>query len=339
MRRETPEYPAAEIIESLRRMHVLSAGAAATGERLTGGVSSDIWRIDLPAGPICVKRALAKLRVAADWHAPVERNRYEAAWMRRANAAVPGAAPTLLGHDEQSGALAMQYLPPTDHALWKTQLRDGHADPAFAALVATTIARIHAATAADPTVAAEFPTDTIFFAIRLEPYLLATARAHPDLGPQLEALIATTRQNKRALVHGDLSPKNILAGPNGPIFLDAECAWWGDPAFDLAFCLNHLLLKCVWTPSATTGFLACFDVLAAAYIAQITWEPPGELEARAAHLLPGLFLARVDGKSPVEYITAEADKNRVRRVARALLVEHPDRLAAIRQAWSKELAA
>ena len=320
-------------------MGLLVPGADAHGERLTGGVSSDIWRIDLAAGPICVKRALAKLRVAADWRAPVERNRYEARWMQRANAAVPGSAPRLLGLDEASGALAMQFLPPADYQLWKTQLRDGEADPAFAAQVAGTLARIHAATAADPSAAADFPTDRIFYDIRLEPYLIATARAHADLAQPLHDLVAVTQANKRALVHGDVSPKNILRGPDGPVFLDAECAWWGDPAFDLAFCLNHLLLKCLWTPSATAGFLACFDALAAAYIARIAWEVPHALEARAARMLPGLFLARVDGKSPVEYITAETDKDRVRRTARALLIRPVDRLTDVRRAWTKELAA
>ena len=325
-----------EILDALRRMG-LTPGA--TGERLTGGVSSDIWRIDSPAGSICVKRALAKLRVAADWQAPVERNLYEARWMRRATAAVPGSAPALLGQDEQGGALAMAFLPPDDHPLWKNQLRDGHADPAFAAHVATTLARVHAATASDPSVAAEFPTDDIFYDIRLEPYLVATARAHPDLAPRLHALVATTQANKRALVHGDVSPKNILAGPDGPVFLDAECAWWGDPAFDLAFCLNHLLLKCLWTPAARDGFLASFVAMVTAYRAGIAWEPPADIERRAAHLLPGLFLARVDGKSPVEYITANSDKDRVRRVARALLSEPPDTLDAIRRAWIQELRA
>jgi aminoglycoside phosphotransferase (APT) family kinase protein len=330
------DSPPVEILDALRRMHLLGA-TDAPGERLTGGVSSDIWRIDLPNGPICVKRALAKLHVAAEWHAPIERNHYEAAWMQRANTAVPGVAPALLGQDELSGALAMEFLSPADHPLWKTQLRDGHADAAFAAQVATSLARIHAATTADPTTASQFPTDTIFFDIRLEPYLLATARAHPDLAPRLEALVTTTQHNKRALVHGDVSPKNILAGRRGPVFLDAECAWWGDPAFDLAFCLNHLLLKCVWTPAATSGFLGCFDALGRSYLAGVTWEPPADLEARAARLLPGLFLARVDGKSPVEYITAAADKDRVRRTARALLCDPPDRLADVRQTWSKEL--
>ena len=122
------------------------------------------------------------------------------------------------------------------------------------------------------------------------------------------------------------------------VFLDAECAWWGDPAFDLAFCLNHLLLKCLWTPRAQAGFLACFDRLAGRYLAGVDWEAPDELERRAARLLPGLFLARVDGKSPVEYLTEERAKTRVRRVARALLARPVARLGAVRAAWAEELA-
>ncbi len=329
--------PPAEITAALARMGLLSPGYALTGERMTGGVSSDIWRIDLPSGPVCVKRALPQLRVAADWRAPVSRNLYEARWMQRANAAIPYAAPRLLGQDEATGALAMQYLPPDAYPLWKTQLRDGRADPGFAAHVAASLARIHAATAADPATRAEFPTDDIFYAIRLEPYLVATARAHPDRARALNALVAATQANKHALVHGDVSPKNILAGPGGPVFLDAECAWWGDPAFDLAFCLNHLLLKCLWTPAARDGFLACFDALAEFYLTEVDWEAGGLLEARAAHLLPGLLLARVDGKSPVEYITDERDKNRVRRTARALLASPVDRLGMVREAWTNEL--
>ena len=141
----------------------------------------------------------------------------------------------------------------------------------------------------------------------------------------------------QALVHGDVSPKNILIGPQGPVFLDAECAWYGDPAFDLAFCLNHLLLKCLWTPSAADGFLACFKALATSYLAGVDWEGAAEIEARTAHLLPGLFLARVDGKSPVEYITGETDKERVRRVGRELLITPVDRLEQIARRWAEEV--
>jgi hypothetical protein len=326
------ELPPQAILDALDRMNLRGA---THGERLTGGVSSDIWRIELPAGSVCVKRALEKLRVAADWHAPVERNVYEARWMRHAE----GFAPRLLGQDEASGTLAMEFLSPKDHPLWKNQLRDGIADADFAASVARALVTIHARTAAEPAIALEFPTDAIFYDIRLEPYLVATAAAHPDRAEQLLALVAATRANKKALVHGDVSPKNILRGPAGPVFLDAECAWWGDPAFDLSFCLNHLLLKCLWTPRARDGFLRCFDALAAAYLRGVTWEAPDALERRAAALLPGLFLARVDGKSPVEYVTDERQKDQVRRVARVLLAEPRHRLSDIREAWQREIEA
>jgi aminoglycoside phosphotransferase (APT) family kinase protein len=329
----------AGVTAALVRLGLARPGETPRFTRLTGGVSSDIWRVDLARGPVCVKRALPKLRVAQDWFAPVERNAYEAAWMRRAAAAVPEAVPELLGQDPEAGVLVMAYLDPARHALWKTELRDGRAAPEVAAAVGERLARIHAATADDPEVAAEFATDHIFYDIRLEPYLVATAAGHPDRADALHALVATTAATRRCLVHGDISPKNILIGPGGPLFLDAECAWYGDPAFDLAFCLNHLLLKCLWTPHAAAGFLQCFDVLAATYFAGVAWEEPAALEGRVAWLLPGLLLGRVDGKSPVEYLTLERDKDRVRRVARALLASPVDRLGEVQAAWAAELGS
>jgi hypothetical protein len=122
------------------------------------------------------------------------------------------------------------------------------------------------------------------------------------------------------------------------VFLDAECAWWGDPAFDIAFCLNHLLLKCLWNPPAARALLTAFDTLASAYLQGVDWEPVQALERRAAALLPGLLLARIDGKSPVEYVTDELQRERVRRVAGALLRRPVERLHAVRAAWDEELA-
>ncbi|MGH8726236.1 MAG: phosphotransferase family protein, partial [Burkholderiales bacterium] len=135
---------------------------------------------------------------------------------------------------------------------------------------------------------------------------------------------------KQCLVHGDVSPKNILVGSRGPVFLDAECAWYGDPAFDLAFCLNHLLLKCLWVPRARDAFLECFSALSGAYLQGVSFKG---VEERTASLLPALLLARVDGKSPVEYLTEES-KQLVRTVARGLLVRSST-LQQIRQAWQK----
>lgn len=317
-------------------------GRMRRGERpplvpLGGGVSSDIYRVDLAAGPLCVKRALPRLKTAAEWLAPVERNRWEYEWMQVAGKIVPDAVPQLMGRDEESGAFAMEYLDPATHPVWKTQLRDGLIEEATAREVARRLAAIHAATAGDAEIARRFATDHIFFPIRLEPYLIATAQAHPDIGCALTELAEATAVTRRALVHGDVSPKNILVGPRGPIFLDAECAWYGDPAFDLAFCLNHLLLKCLWRRQWRDRYLACFDALADAYLRAVSWEPQTALESRAAQLLPGLFLARVDGKSPVEYVTEESDKARVRRVARSFFFRPARRLAQLRDAWAAEL--
>ena len=328
MRASLPE----EVLDFLRRHRLAGADETPAAAALSGGVSSDIWHVDLKTGPVCVKRALPRLRVAQLWEAPVERNRYERQWLETANAIVPGAAPRVLaGGDE--GLFAMEYLP--DRPVWKAELRAGRADPAFAAEVGRRLCAIHNATARRSDIAAAFATDASFHAIRLEPYLLATGKIHVSLAKQLKELSERTSQTRLALVHGDVSPKNILVGPQGPVFLDAECAWYGDPAFDLAFCVNHLLLKGLWIPACKAKFLDCFDALAAAYLQQVGWEPVAALEQRAASLLPGLLLARVDGKSPVEYLNLNSQKQFIREFSGKFLQYPPASLAAVRDAWQK----
>ncbi len=322
------------VLEALERMQLLRAGEQPPIVPLTGGVSSLIVRVDSSGGPICVKRALPQLKVAARWEAPVERNRAEVAWMRVASRIVPDAVPRILGDDAAGNVFAMAYLEPADHPVWKTQLLAGHADPATADAVGHRLAQIHAATAGDADCARTFATDVNFYALRLEPYFIETASRHPDCAEVLHRLVATTAGTRLALVHGDISPKNILVGPQGPVFLDAECAWYGDPAFDLAFCLNHLLLKSVARPASTSDYLRCFEALASAYRSRLNWESPADFERRCSALLSGLLLARIDGKSPVEYLTADADRKRVRRVATALLHSPAGSLAEIVERWN-----
>ena len=227
----------------------------------------------------------------------------------------------------------MAYLSPDTHPVWKDLLRAGVVDSGTAAAVGGAIGRIHAATADRADVAARFETDDLFHALRLEPYLEATARAHPRLAPRLTALIKTTRTTKRVLVHGDFSPKNLLIGPAGPVILDAECAWYGDPAFDLAFVLNHLLLKGAWQPQWRARYVDAFAALTVAYLAHVGWESPANCEARAAALLPALMLARIDGKSPAEYLTQNEQKDAIRAFAQSFIVEPVATVGEIARQW------
>lgn len=311
--------------EALLPAMFASAGISLSGppqvEPLTGGVSSDIVRVTLPDGrAFCAKRALAQLKVAATWEAPLERNHYEIAWLRRAGEIVPRAAPEVIAEDREHGIALLEYLPPADYTLWKSDLLSGKADPQVPLRVAEALGRIHAATLNDATAAAEFPTDHLIDALRFDPYLRAIATRYPELAPSILATMDRSRNTHLALVHGDVSPKNILVSIHDghPVLLDAECAWYGDPAFDAAFCLNHLVLKSIHLPALGPTLLAQADAFARTWLSHFPSNLQGEAEARTAALLPCLMLARVDGKSPVEYLTEPA-RETVRRLAIPLI--------------------
>lgn len=220
---------------SLRRMGLIDDGEVAHLTALTGGVSSQIVLADTARGQLCIKRALPKLNVSAEWNAPVERNGAEVAWMKLALDVVPGAVPRILGEDREAHAFAMAYMEPQSHPVWKNQLRDGVADIDTSSAVAKILVDIHRATALNGTLARQFDNGLNFRALRLEPYFASAAVANPDCARALQQIIEMESTIKLALVHGDVSPKNILIGPTGPVLLDAECANYGDPAFDLAF--------------------------------------------------------------------------------------------------------
>ena len=326
--------PDQDILDALRKAGLMTAGETPDVTPLSGGVSCDVLRVDLAGGPVCVKRALARLRVAADWQAPVERSHSEVMWLR-AVAGIPGViAPTVLAEDTDAHLFVMDWFEPADHPVWKGELAAGRVDVDFAGQVGTALGRIHGVTARRPEMAADFANDALFEALRIDPFLLYTAKAHPDLASRLQALAERTRATKTALVHGDASPKNILAGPDGPVILDAECAVWSDPAFDLAFCLTHLLLKCVWKPAHRARYLVSVEALKAAYLAEVDFEPAQGLDRRAAGLTAALLLARVDGKSPADYLASETDKSFVRTSARALVMTDDIDLAQLAGQWT-----
>jgi aminoglycoside phosphotransferase (APT) family kinase protein len=284
-------------------------------EPLTGGVASDIARVQVAGRDYCVKFALARLRVAAEWFAPPHRSRAEYAWLEVAGQAAPGAVPALFGYCDRLQGFAMEYLAGPEVRLWKATLLAGVPPHDEAARVASVLGRIHAAGAAPGFDRGPFANTADFHALRVEPYLLFTAARHPAVADRLHDLAAGLDAASITLVHGDVSPKNILLRAGSPVLLDAECATMGDPAFDVAFCLNHLILKSLHLPEQRQALRAAVASVWQAYRPLVAWEPPAALEARVAALLPALMLARVDGKSPVEYLS---DANRALVRARSL---------------------
>jgi hypothetical protein len=120
------------------------------------------------------------------------------------------------------------------------------------------------------------------------------------------------------------------------MFLDAECATAGDPAFDVAFCLNHLVLKALHLRSSRKTLFSCAEDFWSAYRDCIDWEAQDELERRVCRLLPAFMLARVDGKSPVEYLSLE-EQSLVRTVSAPLIKGPEPSVTRVVQAIDKTL--
>lgn len=321
-----------QVAQSLSRMGLIDSQDEPVFTPLRGGVSSDIVCIELGPRRICAKQALEQLKVAADWQVSVERNQFEMAWLKTAGAIEPACVPKVLGHDDRLGLLVMEYLDPTQYPVWKSRLFEGEVNAGFAHETGRALAAIHSGTAYSGAVAEQFASDPHFFAIRLEPFFVETARRHPELAQRLQALAEAISGRKICLVHGDVSPKNILEGPSGPVFIDAECAWFGDPAFDVAFCAHHLLLKALALPAHRPGLKNSVTRFITGYLDGVDWESPHGLDRRTAKLVPALMLARVDGKSPVDYLSAR-EKDRVRGFTSRRLDLADDTLSSLFDDW------
>lgn len=178
--------------------------------------------------------------------------------------------------------------------------------------------RIHAATTGNAAVRGTFDSMEFFLQLRTEVYLHATAeKQEPGLANLLLAEANRLAKHHECLVHGDDSPKNMLVSPDRFVVLDCETACYGDAAFELAFVLNHLLVQALFhsghRPDAIPRLRGAAEALRAAY-SQAHARAAMAIEARVAHLLPMLLLARVDGKSPVEYLDS-ARREHIRRFA------------------------
>lgn len=322
------ELDEAGVLGELRRMGLLGPGPARL-EPMTGGVSSDVWLARQEGrAPFVVKRSVARLRVKADWRADPARLRYEFLYLKTAAAIVPGCVPELLGGGPDDPVIAMEYLG-EGFVNWKAEMLAGRIGSGPARRAGEALGRIHAATTNSAETRRLFPVMDYFIQLRADAYLRAAAEKHPGaVAEALRAEAARLEGHRECLVHGDFSPKNMLAGADRLVVLDCETACFGDPAFDAAFLLNHLFLKGLYHSAggpAAAGRLAALRGAVEAFCGAYRAAHPGGAEEaleRAARLLPMLLLARVDGKSPVEYL-AEPERVFARHTARRLILERP----------------
>jgi 5-methylthioribose kinase len=293
-----------------------AARAKAESRTLGGGVSNVVLAVKTPDTEVVVKQSLPKLRVAEEWLAKQERAITEAAALRLAAELTPGAVPAVLDVDEDAFTLTIACAP-SHWVNWKDQLLAGRADAAVAAELGRLLAAWHGGTTATTREAMQrFDDQEAFEQLRVDPYYRTAMARHPDLARPITACIDRMAATRQCLVHGDYSPKNVLVGDGAMWVLDFEVAHLGDPAFDLAFLHNHLLLKAIHRPARRDIYRACADAFDAAYT-----EPVDRGYVRQH--LGCLLLARVDGKSPAEYLT-EDERTTARAMARSVLLKNED---------------
>ncbi len=240
----------------LQEHGVAPPDADVTVEELGWGISNVVLRASWPGACIVVKQSLPKLRVEDDW--PFDRDRIvgERDCMEYLSVLLPpGSVPDVVFSDDASFAFAMTCVP-AGGVLWKQALLDGEIDPEAARRAGRLLASIHRDSAADERVRERFASQTVLIQGRIDPYHLTAAEAHPDLAPRIHAEVERLLATRRALVLGDYSPKNLFVYPDRVVAIDFEVAHWGDPAFDVAFLLTHLVLKASYRPVDAAAYLA-----------------------------------------------------------------------------------
>lgn len=304
-----------QVEDILRKAGLLEANTHAKIEPLTGGVSSLILKVELPDGRrVCLKKALSKLKVTDDWEADPVRNAAERASLKVYSEIVPESTPTVLFEDPVEQLFIMEYF--GDAHTWKDDLLSGNVDTTQAAKAGRVLGLVHTQTARRPILETLFANHDLFDQLRIAPYLRATGARHPDLGRAIDAMIKSIDEHRECLVHGDFSPKNILiTSENRMVILDHEVAVFGDPAFDVAFLLNHLFLKGIFSPSSIPDLIKSVGAFRVSYEEITRPTISAGLEDRVTRLLPMLMLARIDGKSPVEYLD-ESQRGNTRTFAR-----------------------
>lgn len=286
------------------------------GVPLEGGVASDVRVVETAEGPLVVKSALAKLNVAADWFSDPARSMVEVAAIDAfGRLAGKDTVPEIVWARPEQNCFAMRLVDPRLRN-WKADLMEGRIDPATADRVGEILGLFHTGSAGRPDIAEHFDDLRFFRELRVEPFFDYVADAKPNLADRIQAVVRAMLSRREALVHGDYSPKNILADGSDVVILDFEVTHWGDPRFDVGFCLTHLMLKSTLVGSHAARMrdaIACFLDGYRRHGLPI-------LDAGLAHVTACLLLARLFGKSPADYLP---------RIDRALVEERAIQLLTI----------
>lgn len=313
-----------------------AAPRTATAELLGGGVSNVVVRVTPPDDQanraLVLKQSLPKLRVEEDWFADRERIYRERAgidWL--ANTLPEDAIPQVV-HEDRENFLFVMTAAPGNGVNWKDALLAGDVDADVAGHVGNLLGIMHRSSSClsdhVPTDLQPFADLDCFVQLRIDPYHRATAMAHPDLALAIEEQarrMLAPRDGQCTMVHGDYSPKNVIVNGSGPaaqvFLLDFEVVHLGNPVFDLAFMLNHFTLKAIYRPHLAARYNNAARNFWAAYLAASgnIARDPERLESDTVAQMGALLLARIDGKSPVEYLTDEAHKEYARGLARRIL--------------------
>ncbi len=314
-----------ELFRYLRDSGRISSGERPHARTLAGGISNRTVLVQRPDGETWVlKQALEKLRSPVEWFSDPRRIEREARGMEALVRWLPErSVPRLIFLDERNHVLAMEAVP-EPHRNWKEMLMEGLPDEAYVAQFAELLAALHRNSASDPNAAITFADRSFFESLRLEPYYGYAAEQTPEAAGFLRGLIERTRSAARGVVHGDFSPKNILVHRNRLILLDHEVIHFGDTAFDIGFSLTHLLSKSHHFRERRTPFVRAAHRYWRRYAEAAGETASGpEFRKACAHHTLACLLARVAGRSPLEYLDNE--ERRVQRdVVTSLMHSPPD---------------
>jgi 5-methylthioribose kinase len=323
----------------LRETARLDRGERVIVRELAGGVSNMVLAVERPDRPgddFVLKQARAQLRTSQPWFSSVERIWREADVLaicaellersadddRGAEAIPPARTPRILFEDRENYVLAMSAAP-RGAVVWKAELLAGRIDPRVAAACGALLGTLHGESWLDEQIRRQIGDRTLFDQLRVDPYYRALAAARPETRPAVERAIESLDAHPRALVHADFSPKNLLVHPEGLLMVDFETGHFGDPAFDLGFFLSHLVLKACLKIPDHAPYLELTEVFRRSYEETVLGRIPAaelaDLWARGIGNFALCAWARLDGKSPVEYLSEQGRREVVRGLCREIL--------------------